>query len=87
MDCVGRRDGSSYRAARSAFPAVGLDTTGPCCKSGKTAPEWREMAVESGGLERSMNRGHGTLDRAGQPPQDLGHTARPRIDGSHDRDL
>ena len=35
---------TAYRAARSAFSAVGLDTTGPCRESGKSGPEWRESA-------------------------------------------
>ena len=33
---------STYRAARSAFPAVGLDPAGPGCESGKTGHEWRD---------------------------------------------
>ncbi len=33
---------TTYRAARSAFPAVGLDTTGRCRESEKTGHEWRD---------------------------------------------
>ena len=38
---------SPTRAARSAFSAVGLDTTGPCCESGKNGPEWRDSQGRS----------------------------------------
>ncbi|MDE2804694.1 MAG: cytochrome P450 [Gemmatimonadota bacterium] len=34
---------TTYRAARSAFPAVGLDTTGLCRESGKNGHEWRDF--------------------------------------------
>ena len=33
---------TTYRAARSAFPAVVLDIAGTSCQSGKTGPQWRE---------------------------------------------
>ena len=51
---------TTYRAARSAFPAVGLDTTGPCRESGKNGPEWRDS--QSGrmpfvGISPGMPRG------------------------------
>ena len=37
----------SYRTARSAFPAVGLDPAGSCRESGKAGLEWRESRART----------------------------------------
>ena len=37
---------TTYRTARSAFPAGLLDLTGPCRESGKIVPEWRDFATK-----------------------------------------
>lgn len=52
----------SYRAARSAFPAVGRDPAEPCRESGKTGSEWRDSRAPlprqqiHTGLRRCANR-------------------------------
>jgi len=38
---------TTYRAARSAFSAVGPDTTGPCRESGKTGTVWRDFRARA----------------------------------------
>jgi len=53
---------TTYRAARSAFSAVGLDTTGPCRESGKTGLDWRELVHTEAVLFRWMVRGRFGVD-------------------------
>ena len=66
MDGTGRCHGSSYRAARSAFPAVGLDPTGLCRESGKTGCEWRDSRAHAAAL--SVRLWSSCLSKGLSPP-------------------
>ena len=70
----------SYRTARSAFPAVGLDPTGPCRESGKTGCEWRD----SGALLVARRRGSEGQPCAGyeKPPSRPGRSGGILAHGS-----
>ena len=64
----------SYRTARSAFPAVGLDRAGPCRKRGKTGHEWRDLPRP----RRLVTEGPGSPPRAGPGKQGrAGRIGRP----------
>ena len=45
---------TTYRAARSAFPAVVMDPAGPRRDSGKSGPEWRDSRARASSLNTAV---------------------------------
>ena len=58
----------SYRTARSALPAVGLDPAGPYRRSGKTGSEWRDSRAPAGSTLRDPGSRLIVIEGGGHSP-------------------